>query len=146
VFWLNAYGNDGVQTALSPEQREAQRTDQVRRMAERLGVVTHGMTEEQVDGALARKIDTGGKNCLWVVDDVPDGLDGEALRLWFAPHARARTLITLTKGIDLSVLERDEAYQLSVPADRDEKAQAGLLATDLGYHAAQGDLAGARKL
>jgi hypothetical protein len=99
VFWLNSYGNDGVQTALSPEQREVQRTDQVRRMAERLGVVTHGMTEEQVDGALARKIDTGGKNCLWVVDDVPDGLDGEALRLWFAPHARARTLITLTKGI-----------------------------------------------
>jgi hypothetical protein len=37
---------------------------------ERLGVVTHGMTEEQVDGALARKIDPGGKNCLWVVDDV----------------------------------------------------------------------------
>ena len=48
------------------------------------------------------------------------------------------------------MLERDEAYQLltsrSVPADRDEKAHAGLLAADLGYHAAQGDLAGARKL
>src|SRR6516162_9440461 len=100
-------------------------------MAERLGIDTQGMTEEQVEGAFARKIGSEGKTCLWVVDDVPNGLDGEALRRWFAPHALARTLLTtrsgeygsLAKGIDLSVLEPNEADQLltsrRVPSDEE---------------------------
>ena len=75
-----------------------------------------GLTAEQIEGALARKIASEGKPCLWVVDDVPNGLDGEALRRWFAPHPLARTLFTtrsreygsLAKGIDLSVLTPDE--------------------------------------
>jgi hypothetical protein len=116
-------------------------------MAERLGIDTQGMTEEQVEGAFARKIGSEGKTCLWVVDDVPNGLDGEALRRWFAPHALARTLLTtrsgeygsLAKGIDLSVLEPNEAYQLltsrRAPQDGDEEEQARRLAADLGYHA-----------
>jgi hypothetical protein len=33
-----------------------------------------------------------------VVDDVSNGLDGEALRRWFAPNALARTLITMHSG------------------------------------------------
>jgi hypothetical protein len=49
---------------------------------------------EQIEGALAHKIASEGKPCLWVVDDVPNGLDGEALRRWFAPHGLARTLVT----------------------------------------------------
>jgi hypothetical protein len=152
VFWLRAYGNDSVQngsvqTTLGPEQREALRTDQVSRMAQRLGIDAHGMTEEQVEGALARKIGSEGKICLWVVDDVPNGLDGEALRHWFAPHALARTLITtrsreygaLAKGIDLSVLAPEEAYQLLTsrrdPTDAAEQEQARSLTEDLGRHA-----------
>jgi hypothetical protein len=91
VFWLRAHGNDDAQTPLGPEQREALRTDQVRRMAGRLGIDTHGMTEEQVEGALARRIGSQSKPCLWVVDDVPNGLDGEACAaglhhmFWHAP-------------------------------------------------------------
>ena len=81
------------------------------------------------------------------MDDVPNGLDGEALRRWFAPHALARTLITtrsreygsLAKGIDLSVLTPEEAHQLLTsrrkPAGKDEEEQARELAKDLGYHA-----------
>jgi hypothetical protein len=73
-------------------------------------------------------------------------LDGDALRRWFALHELSRTLITtrsreygsLAKGIDLSVLTPDEAYQLLTsrrkPAGTDEE-QAGELAKDLGYHA-----------
>ncbi len=120
VFWVRAYGNDDSKAALGATEREALRTDQVRQMAERLGIDTHGMTAEQVEGALGRKIGSDGRPCLWVVDDVPNGLDGEALRRWFAPHARARTLVTtrsreygsLAKGIDLSVLTPEEAHQL----------------------------------
>jgi hypothetical protein len=147
VFWLNAYGNGGVRVVLSPEESEALRTDQMRQMAERLGIDTHGKTAEQVEGSLARKIGGEGKACLWVVDNVPNGLDGDVLRRWFAPYPQARTLITtrsgeygsLVKGIELSVLEPDAAYQLlttrRVPLDGDEEAQARLLAADLGYHA-----------
>src|SRR5580704_12973057 len=147
VFWVRAYGNDDATAAQVPEQREALRTDQMRRVAERLGVSTQGMTVEQIEGELARKIGSEGKPCLWVVDDVPNGLDGEALRRWFAPHALARTLLTtrsgeygsLTNGIDLSVLTPDEALQLltsrRVPAGMDEGVQARELAKDLGYHA-----------
>ena len=72
VFWLRAYGNDDAKAALGPEQREALRTDQMREMAERLGIDTHGLTAEQIEGALARKIGSEGKPCLWVVDDVPE--------------------------------------------------------------------------
>ena len=119
----------------------------MRPMAERLGIDAHGLTAEQIEGALARKIASEGKPCLWVVDDVPNGLDGEALRRWFAPHALARTLITtrsreygaLAKGIDLSVLTPEEAYQLltsrRTPAGKNEAEQARELAKDLGYHA-----------
>jgi uncharacterized protein (DUF2267 family) len=147
VFWLRAYGNDDAKAALGPEEREALRADQMRGMAERLGIDTHGLTAEQLEGALVRKIASENKDCLWVVDDMPNGLDGEALRRWFAPHSLARTLITirsreygsLAKGIDLSVLTRDEALQLLTsrrkPASKNEEEQARELAKDLGYHA-----------
>src|SRR5664280_1678944 len=135
VFWLRAYGNDDAKAALGPEEREALRADQVRGMAERLGIDTHGLTAEQLEGALSRKIASEGKDCLW-----------------FAPHALARTLITtrsreygaLAKGIDLSVLTPDEAYQLLTsrrkPVGKDEEGQARELAKDLGYHALALDL------
>ena len=147
VFWVRAYGNDDAKAALGPEQREALRADQVRQIAERLGIDAHGMTAEQIEGALARKIGSEGKPCLWVVDDVPNGLDGEALRRWFAPHSLGRTLVTtrsreygaMAKEIDLSVLTPDEAFQLltsrRVPADKGEEEQARELARNLGYHA-----------
>ncbi len=132
---------------LGPDAREALRADQMRAMADRLGIDTHGLTAEQIEGALARKIATENKPCLWIVDDVPNGLDVDALRRWFAPHALARTLITtrsreygsLAEGIDLSVLTPDEAFQLLTsrrkPTNKDEEAQARALANDLGYHA-----------
>src|SRR6202041_4035661 len=122
-------------------------TDQMRGMVQRLGIETQGLTAEQIEGALARKIGAEGKCCLWVLDDVPDGLDGEALRVWFAPHPLARTLLTtrsreygsLANGIDLSVLTPDEAFQLLTsqrkPEGNEEEEQAHELAKDLGYHA-----------
>jgi tetratricopeptide (TPR) repeat protein len=147
VFWVRAYGNDDAKPGLGATEREALRADQVRQVAERLGISAQGLTAEQVEGELARKIAGEGKDCLWVVDDVPNGLDGEALRRWFAPHPLARTLITtrsgeygsLANGIDLSVLTPDEAGQLLTsrrePLNDAEKEQARELAKDLGYHA-----------
>jgi hypothetical protein len=90
VFWLRAYGNDDAKVALGPEDRETLRAEQVKTMAERLGISTQGMTAAQVEGALAREIERRGEACLWVVDDVPNGLTGDALRRWFAMPSRGR--------------------------------------------------------
>jgi tetratricopeptide repeat protein/TIR domain-containing protein len=158
VFWVRAYGNDDAQAALGSEQREALRTDQVRQIAERLGIDAHGQTAEQIEGELARKIGSEGKPCLWVVEDVPNGLDGEALRRWFAPHALARTLVTtrsreygaLALALNLEVLTSDEAHQLvtsrRAPATEAEERQARLLTEDLGCHALALDVTGSALL
>jgi Tetratricopeptide repeat/TIR domain len=132
---------------LGPDAREALRADQIRAMAELLDLHPENLKPNEIAGALSRKIASENKPCLWIVDDIPNGLDGDALRRWFAPHALARTLITtrsreygsLAKGIDLSVLTPDEAHQLLTsrrkPANKDEEAQARGPANDLGYHA-----------
>jgi hypothetical protein len=44
VFWVHAYGNDDAKSALDPEEREALRADQLRGLAERQGIDTHGGT------------------------------------------------------------------------------------------------------
>ncbi len=145
VFWLRAYGNDDSKAAFGPQERDTLRADQMLRMAEWLGIDTQNLTAEQIEGALTRKIGSEGKPCLWVVDDVPNGLNGDALRRWFAPHSLARTLITtrsreygsLARGIDLSMLTPDEAYLLltsrCAPVGQDKEVR--LLAEDLGRHA-----------
>jgi hypothetical protein len=89
VFWLRAYGNDDANAGMGPEEREAARTSQIRGFAELLGLHPENRKPNEIQNALAREIERRGKSCLWVVDDLPNGLDGEALRVWFAPHALA---------------------------------------------------------
>ena len=158
VFWLRAYGNDDAKSALGAAERETLRTDQMRGLAEELGLKVQDLSPKQIEGALKGEIERRGRSCLWVVDDVPDGLDGGALRIWFAPHALARTLLTtrsreygsLADGIDLSVLTPDEAFQLLTsqrkPEGNDEEEQAHELTKDLGYHALAVDVTAAALL
>jgi hypothetical protein len=80
VFWLRAYGNDDAKAALGPEERAALRSDQVRGQAEDLHIKVQGLSAREVEAALRGEIERRGQPCLWVVDDVPNGLDGEALR------------------------------------------------------------------
>jgi hypothetical protein len=159
IFWLRAYGNDDAKAdsgaSMGPEEREAERERQVQDFAVRLGLDVGGKTAAEVEAWLARKIERRGKVCLWVVDDLPGGLDGLALRRWFAAHPLARTLVTTRSrrygaqagGIDLSVLPPEEAYQLLTsrrpPQDDGEVEQAKLLAKDLGHHALALDVTGA---
>ncbi len=159
IFWLRAYGNDdakaGSGAGMGPEEREAERERQAQDFAARLGLDVRGKTAAEVEGALVREIERRGKVCLWVVDDLPGGLDGQAVRRWFAPHPLARTLITTrsreygaqAKGVDLSMLPPDEAYQLltsrRAPPNDAEREQARLLAEDLGRHALALDVTGA---
>jgi tetratricopeptide (TPR) repeat protein len=147
IFWLRAYGNDDAKGALDTEGREAERQSQIRTIAGEMGIVTHGLDASEIRGAVRREVAYRGKWCLWIVDDVPNGLDGETLRHWFGPHPLVKTLLTtrsreygsLARSIDLTVLSQDEAYQLLTsrlqPADEDEAEQSRLLGADLGYHA-----------
>ncbi|HMD97481.1 MAG TPA: tetratricopeptide repeat protein [Terriglobia bacterium] len=159
IFWLRAYGNDdakaGSGAGMGPQEREAERERQVQDFAARLGLEVRGKTAAEVEGALVREIERRGKVCLWVVDDLPGGLDGQAVRRWFAPHPLARTLVTTrsreygaqAQGVDLSVLPPYEAYQLltsrRAPPSEAEREQARLLAEDLGRHALALDVTGA---
>ncbi len=146
IFWLRAYGNDNAKGSLGPNEREALRTDQIHGFAQDLGIKVQGLSAKDVEAGMRGEIERRGQASLWVVDDVPNGLNGEALRQWFAPHPLARTLITtrsreygsLSKGIDLGVLAPDEANQLLTsrkqPDSEAEEEQARKLAKDLGYH------------
>lgn len=154
IFWLRAYGNESTSTA-GDEGREAQRAAQIRQIAERLGLSLRALTIDQIEGVLGRELAKIGKPCLWVVDDVPNGLDAQMLRRWFAPNPIARTLITtrsraygaFARAVDLSVLHPDEAFHLLTsqrkPTNKSEEEHAQALASDLGYHSLAIDVAAA---
>jgi hypothetical protein len=155
IFWLRAYGNDDAKAVLSSEEREAERLGQVRAFTEALGVNVQGLTPAQIEGALSREIERRDQPCLWVVDDVPSGLNAQTLRTWFSPHPLARTLITtrgreyesVVPGFDLEELPPEDAIQLLVshkrPTNEAEHDEAGRLVEDLGYHALALDVMGA---
>ena len=155
VFWLRAYGNDDAKAGMGAEGREAERERQVRDFAALLELPVRDRTPEEIEGALAREVERRGLPCLWVVDDVPSGLDGQALRRWFAPHPLAKTLVTTRSreygaqaaALDLGVLDEEEAYELLTsrrePPEQAEEAAAHGLIQDLGCHALGVDVAGA---
>ena len=153
VFWLRAYGNDDAKAGMGAEGREAERERQVRDFAALLELPVRDRTPEEIEGALAREVERRGLPCLWVVDDVPSGLDGQALRRWFAPHPLAKTLVTTRSreygaqaaALDLGVLDEEEAYELLTsrrqPHGEAEEAAARGLIQDLGGHALAVDVA-----
>lgn len=147
IFWFRAYGDDGATPLPESEERESLRTSEFQRMGERLGLRLDGLRPEQFDNALSYEIKRRGKNCLWIVDDVPAGMPVNELRRWVGPAGVTRTLITtrsreyssLARAVDLSGLTEAEAYQLLTsrrePRGEKERSEAGLLAGDLGRHA-----------
>src|SRR5262245_23218266 len=152
VFWLRGFGDgDG---SLDPEQREAERQRQIEAFAAEVGIDVSGLSPDAVEGALGRWLEEQGQPCLWVVDDLPSGLDG-GLRRWLAPHPLARTLITTRSReydavggrVDLGGLPEREAEELLIkrrqPADHRERAAAATITAALGYHPLALDVAGA---
>jgi tetratricopeptide (TPR) repeat protein len=155
VFWVCAYGSDGIGARMRSEDWEAERHRQLRDFAVAVGLPVEGLSVAEVEAALARVIERRGLPCLWVVDDIPANLDGQALRRWFAPHPLAKTLLTtrsrhygaLAAALDLDVLDEDEAYTLLTsrrqPTEAAEEAAARGLVRDLGNHPLAVDIAGA---
>src|SRR5690606_34312906 len=89
------------------------------------------------------------KPFLWVVDDMPHGVDRDSLFKWLAPHPLGRTLLTtrsreysaLGSDVSLKALTSDEAYELLItapdrrkPADNAEEKAARQIVERLGCH------------
>ncbi|KAF5427967.1 MAG: Tetratricopeptide (TPR) repeat [Candidatus Methanomarinus sp.] len=154
VFWLRAFGNDDVKAALGPQEREAERIRQIRDIAEEYGIPVEERSPKEIEAHLAREMGNHD-HFLWIVDDIPSGMDVETLERWLAPHPLGKTLITTrTKEYDflgtlipLGVLEEDEAWELLTswrkPEGEEEKEAARQLIEDLGCHALALDVAGA---
>ena len=155
IFWLSAFGNDDAKEGLGAEDREAERTEQIRGIATVLDIPVQERSPEEIEGHLKRELERRGEPFLWVVDDLPAGMDMDTLERWLAPQTLGKTLITtrtrehgsLGTLIRLDVLEPDEAYELLTsqrrPKGAEEEDAAHNLLKALGYHALAVDVAGA---
>ena len=155
IFWLSAFGNDDVKEGMSAEDREAERTEQIRGIAIGLEIQVNDKIPDEIERDVKIKLEQRGEPFLWIVDDLPAGMDLDTLERWLTPHQLGKTLITtrtreydsLGTPIPLDVLKPDEAYQLLTwqrrpRGDKEEKA-ARSLRKDLGCHALALDVAGA---
>jgi tetratricopeptide (TPR) repeat protein len=147
VFWLSAFGNDDSETGMGADEREAEREGQIRQIASALEIPVDGRSPEEIEGSLLVELGKRGEPCLWVVDDLPSGMDEGTVQRWLAPHPLGKTLITtrsheydsLGSQVRLDVLLPDEAYELLTmrrePVGAEEEASAMGIVKDLGYHA-----------
>ena len=118
VFWLDAGG--GSTADAGAEQAEMVRQQEFRRTATSLGERELDEDPDLVEAAIRARIDQGGEPCLWIVDDLPAGLDEAGYRRWMAPHQLARVVVTLQVQaygalgtvVPLQQLREDEALEL----------------------------------
>jgi tetratricopeptide (TPR) repeat protein len=155
VFWLRAYGSHQDQGRPATFQElTANFNEQVRKIAEGLELSVADRNPQEVRAILAAKLHERGQPCLWVVDDLPDGLDVPQVQSLLAPDPVACTLLTTRSRrydaparVDLDVLPPDDALALLTshrPAPTEhERTEAGLLVADLGRHALAVEIAGA---
>ena len=157
VFWLSALGESpDADGGFSAAERGAERERQVRTVAVAVGVAVDGLSDPaDVEAALAQELERRGEPYLWVVDDLPAGLDANEVRAWFAPHRLGKTLLTtrsrqygaLGAVVEPGVLSSQEAYELLAlhrsPSGEGQARHAEQLAEELGCHALALQIAGA---
>ena len=109
----------------------------------------------EVRSALTEYFAGEGKPFLWLVDNIPVGLEEGELREWFAPYRSGKTLITtrsrdytaLTATVEPGVLTKAEARDLlalhRVPTGDAEWDALDHISSDLGLHALALEVAGA---
>jgi tetratricopeptide (TPR) repeat protein len=146
VFWLRAYGTEDHESGMGPEEREAERDRQIRAFAAELGVIIANRGPEDIRDALGEALGKRKRACLWIVDDLPPGLEPSAVQDWVGPHHLARTLITtptheyngLGVPIEAAALDPGPAFDLltsqRTPATTEEEESARRIASRLGGH------------
>jgi tetratricopeptide (TPR) repeat protein len=155
VFWLRAMGNDALQPAPGKEHLRAVQSEQLLDLAVALGIPVAGLSTGDVEAALAARLEQANEPFLWVVDDLPSGLDADTVRSWLAPHPLGKSLVTTRSraygsiGISLAlgVLEHAEAFDLLCmhrePQPGAETDAAHAIVEALGCHPLAVDVAGA---
>jgi tetratricopeptide (TPR) repeat protein len=154
VFWLKAYGNDAADTPMREKDRDGERLRQLSDFASQLHVPPEGAQPSVIQAALARVLASDrARRSLWIVDDLPSGLDEEAVLKWLSPHASVPTLITtrdrthssLGELMDVNVLSGEESFAL-LETHREvkdsERAAARELLDALGHHALAVEITG----
>lgn len=155
IFWLDAYGADG-KTPESMELYAPLRHQQLEGIARELGIDLSQLDMALLPSSIRRKLEERGKPYLWIVDDLPAGLDLKELDLWLAPDtAHGKSLITTrtttyrNRGtpINLDRLDPSAAYRLLTRNqelnDPHEIAAAKGIVADLGGHPLALELAAA---
>lgn len=155
IFWLDAYGADG-KTPESMELFAPLRHQQLEGIGRELGIDLNVVDKENLPYAIRRILEERGKAYLWIVDDLPAGLDLKELDRWLAPDtAHGKTLITTRTtsynkrgtAVDLDKLDDNAAYRLLTRELELEElveieAAKGIV-TDLGGHPLALELAAA---
>lgn len=157
IFWLDAYGsfNPGQPDI---ELFKASCTEQYRKVALSLQLQPAPdedllMLRARIDQAIRER----GQRCLWIVDDIPQGLakHQKEIKLWFSPcpelaptmvTTRSREYHTIGTELPLDVLDMPAALDLLRNNELDLEGQEGpaeQLIKQLGYHALALDIAGA---
>lgn len=144
VFWMR-----------SSTGGDAERHAQIRSFARHLGIDVHGQPPDEVEVALDNELRARQRLCLWIVDDVPAGLELDALRAWCGPNPFTKTLVT-TRGRDydaagpaiaVGALPHTDAYTLLTvrrsPQGAREEAAAVTIVNSLGHHPLAIDVASA---
>jgi hypothetical protein len=153
VYWLRAHGYDDRGATLDEVGRDADRAAQLRLFADAHEIPTGDRSAEEIAAALGGVLDGRGLAVLWIVDDLPAGLDSDGLEAWCAPAACGRTLITtrsreyerIGAHLDLAVLGSREGYELLTgrrsPVGAEEQRAARAIVEALGRHALAIDVA-----
>lgn len=147
VFWIDANPNWSNISA-SPDERLARRFHMLAGFASSLGVVPTPGDPAATGRAVERAIEehTAARRYLWIVDDLPPGVDQALVESILPPSSAGALLITtrwmaldaLPDRIDLDVLDAEAAHALLTarrpPGSPSEQAEARALAVDVGFH------------
>ncbi|HEX4837678.1 MAG TPA: toll/interleukin-1 receptor domain-containing protein [Solirubrobacteraceae bacterium] len=149
IYWLRASNlrDTQEQDGKSAVMVNAVRSDQLRLIAtQHLHPDVQNATQGQIEAFVRSKIADADGLCLWVVDDLPEGLAPVQVHEWFALHPNAKTLFTtrctaygsLAYQVPLAGLAPDEGLELLTryrhPIGEDEEEAARGIVTDLAGH------------
>ncbi|MFF7546449.1 tetratricopeptide repeat protein [Streptomyces canus] len=139
---LGSHGDSGG----DPARVRALVNDQLAAIAVRLELVGQGQSPEVASAALGRYLAGRGLPYLWILDDLPEGVDTQTFRSLVAPTALGRTLVTSryrspgAQGASVELRELDALDAAAVLSARRpiapgrERQSAKRLASDLGHH------------
>ena len=150
IHWLRAYGFDPMDS----EAQERERQRQIEDLALLHVIPIRDKEFREVRRDLGKKL-AAGEPYLWIVDDLPPGLDQtQGFPGWCAPSGNGHTLITtrskeyagLGITVEIDVLDPAAALELLTqkrkPQTEQERQDAQGLSDDLGRHALALDVAG----